>query len=305
MTLAASTDSGSTKGFPDPVILTFAPVARLLESCDSRPEFLRGSSGQKVKQLIKEVLDRRGTKVLSFDVFDTFLLRNDKSEAYRFYELSRQLLERLNGLTGALTDLDLMLARVLGMDISYRVRPAINECREGNIEDVVRVARRSLGLPETADHLFLDCEVDYEAANLVLNPVLMELAKEFRGHGGKVILVSDMYLGKSHIEKIVVALGANVADFADAIFSSADHVVSKRSGKLFGKIEAELEREPDAFLHIGDSVEGDVFRCTDAGWQALHFPVSRRELARRSKDLSRFVEDMADRGLDVTSWAKI
>ncbi len=291
--------------FPDPVIHTFAPIARLLEGAYSRLEYLTGAGKDQVKQLLWDEIRSQETKVLSLDVFDTLLLRNDKPEAFRFREISQFVKERLGEKAETMSDVDLLLSRVLGMTISYRCRPDIDGCREGSIEEVIRTQRRDLNLPPAVDQVFLQAEIDYEAANLTPNQVLIDVAKEFRAQGGVVVLVSDMYLGEAPISLILRRLDIDARVEFDGVFSSCDHIVSKRASKLFTKISSQLRCDPEACLHVGDSVEGDVFQCRAAGWRAVYFPVAREEAIRRTKSLDRFKSEMAEIGLDVSQWAKL
>jgi hypothetical protein len=295
---------------PAAVIHEFAPVARELLACDDRRGLLRGERRDPIRRLIGETIESVGPGVLSFDVFDTFLLRNGKAEARRFLEIS-QLARRRCVKALALpadelpSDVDFLIARADAMTLSYRTRAAVDGCREGHIREVVGAARRSLGLPREADAILLKAEIDCEVASLAINPVLLDVARDFRASGGKVILVSDMYLGKEEIGAVIRAIDPLAADVADEVFSSADHIVSKRSGKIFPLIEKQLQQSAEEFIHIGDALEGDVFQPRAAGWHAMHFPVSLAELARRSESLSRFVSEMSDFGHDVTRWAKV
>jgi FMN phosphatase YigB (HAD superfamily) len=299
----------ATDSFPAPVIQDFAPVARELLACDSRIALLRGEGGLLVKQAIVDTIEEYAPRILSLDVFDTFLLRNDKAEAARYLELSQILRTQLEaiGIEGCerLSEFDLLLARVDALKLSYRIRPAVEGCREGTIGQALRIARRALGLAPDVEQLMLECELAYEAANVALNPVLLECAEQFRSRGGKVVLLSDMYLGRADIEGIVRRIDHDVPHLIHAIFSSGDHAVSKASGKMFALVEREFRLPPEAFLHIGDAWQGDVQRCREAGWFALHFPVSRAELARREESLVCLCADLERSGHDGRPWAKL
>jgi FMN phosphatase YigB (HAD superfamily) len=294
---------------PDPVLHHFEPVARLLASAASREALLSGAEAADVHDAVMERIASTGCRVLSLDVFDTLLLRNDKPETARYHELSSLIHGRLTGdlsARGTLPDVvDILMARLRGMEFSYRTRKDVEGCREGHIEQVVRVAVAALGLKDEASEIFLQSEIDYEAANLTLNPILADVAKTFRNTGGKVVLVSDMYLGRAEIAELVKRLSEESQDLYDEIFSSADLVVSKRSGRIFGKIEAHMEMPPDAFLHIGDAWEGDVVQPRTAGWNAMHFPIARGELSARTQGLERFSDEMASLGHDLSRWARL
>ncbi len=294
---------------PEPKLHKFSLAVRQLLSCDSRQEFLSSEASRDVEDEIWSIIERRHIEVLSFDVFDTYLLRNDKPEAVRFLEMSEYFLAELrrqypksNNLQ-ALTAEDFCLARVLGMQATYRTRPLVQGCGEGLIEEVVAMQRNILGLPEEVDDRLLDLEVEYEAENLVANPLLQRLADRFRSKGGKVILVSDMYLGAEHIGKIVRKVVPQPAH--DHLYSSADHVISKRSGRIFSMVEKELDVEGARILHMGDSWLGDVRKPRNAGWNAFYFPISESEKRRRLRALEEFIYSMDAKGIETRPWAKV
>jgi hypothetical protein len=303
-------ETGDRSKLPDPVVHEFAPVAHALLACEDRRDLMRGGDAGRIKGLIQEAIDETNPRVLSLDVFDTLLLRDGRCEARRFWEMSaaarRRIASDLGSKSGAIpAEIDFLVARADAMAQCYRTRKAVDGCREGRIGDILRSARRSLGLPAAADEILLDTELSCEIANLALNPVLGDVARNFREAGGKVVLVSDMYLGEAEIGAILKGLDPEAAALADEIFSSADHVVSKRSGRIFGLIEQRLDEPADAFLHVGDALEGDVMAPRRAGWKALHFPIARAEAAKRSADLEGFIAEMDAKGHDVTRWAKV
>jgi len=301
-----SASAGTRETLPDPVIHEFAPLARELLACESRPALLQSARADALAKEIDDTIAKVEPSVLSFDVFDTLLLRNDASEARRFLDISaraRKQVQRAFGKRGWPSEIDFLLARVDAMALCYRTRAAVEGCREGRIGDVIRVVRRALDLPAEAESVLLEAELDAEAESLTLNSVLIDVARKFREQGGQVILLSDMYLSKDEIVSLVRRLDPSSVEEIDHVFSSADHVVSKRSGKMFALVERELQKAQ--FLHIGDALEGDVFQARKAGWSALHFPIGRAENARRERDLAAFVAEMNDLGHDVSRWAKV
>jgi FMN phosphatase YigB (HAD superfamily) len=308
--IQTSDTSGEANKLPPPVIHEFAPVARALLGCDSRSKFVNGDNRAMIVKLVGEAIELLGPGVLSLDVFDTFLLRNDKSEARRFREIAQLARERVFAALGQSAkslpdDLDFLTARTDATALCYRTRQPVEGCREGHIRDILRTAAGSLGFPPGADAVMLEAELDYEAANLTLNLALVDVGREFRARGGRTILLSDMYLGKDEITAIIRRLDPPSLDLFDDVFSSADHVLSKRSGRIFKLVEQKFDAMPEQFFHIGDAFEGDVYQSKKAGWGALHFPVSVAEHARRSLDLASFASQMKTLGLDVTPWAKV
>lgn len=295
---------------PEPRAAWLMPVTRLLQDCEDRAAIVNGSEGQTITEQLRDLVRAKRTRVLSYDIFDTLLLRDDKPEALRYLEMGGRMLHDVtaalgNHATSGLTPHDFLFARVHGMKASYRLRRRVRGCGEGRIEDVAAVTCQMLGLPEEAVPVLLESEIFYEVDNLRLNMVLFEFALEFRALGGRVILLSDMYLGASQLEKIVRASSPEGPLPFDEILSSADLVINKRSGLVFSELEKRFNTPASAFLHIGDSALGDVRQARRAGWTALHFPVSTAERARRESALRRFISEMDIQGYNVRDWAKL
>lgn len=247
-----------------------------------------------------------GGRVLSLDVFDTVLLRDDKSEARRFWELARLTAAQASENEQPLADrqLDHYIARNMGLELSYRARPAVDGCREGHIDEALNAQVRLLNLADRFTEEFRQIELDHEHEHLLVNQPLMELAEQFAAGGGKVIFVSDMYLPARDIAQLCRRMLKQM-DFVYRIYSSADCIVSKRSGLLFGLIEKEMDFDAREFLHIGDSIQGDFRMPKMRGWHAQLFPVARVETCARIEDLAATIQEISTYGFDPSRWAKV
>jgi hypothetical protein len=290
--------------------ISVAPLSRRALQCSSRRNLVNGEDKNEFKLQLSDLIQSKGARILSYDVFDTLLLRNDKPEAVRYFEMSQKMLFDIRSSLGAdvagdLSAEDFMLARAHGMKTSYAYRPKVRGCGEGRIEDVVQVVCGMLALPPDAAHILIESEIRYEIDNLELNEALFETAADFRKSGGRVVLLSDMYLGAEHIRRIVEAFLNEPCWPFDELLSSADLIISKRSGLIFSEVENRLNAKPSDFLHIGDSFIGDVRKPRERGWGALHFPVSLAEVERRRTALAQFIQQMARAHYDVSAWAKL
>lgn len=294
---------------PNPEIHRFDDFARKLMESNNRAEVLSSSAFDDFEKEVWAIVEEVDPKVISFDVFDTYLLRNDKPEAVRYLEMSELALEKMQQAypesrrLNQLQAVDLCETRIAGMRATYRTRPRIQGVGEGLIDEVFVMQRILLGLEPGAEKELLAAEIEYEAENLVENPLLKKLAIEFKKKGGKVILISDMYLGTSVIDLIIKRI--TKSRHYDALFSSADLVLSKRSGKIFGKVEKELGLDPQDFLHFGDAWLSDVEQARRAGWNATYFPVAAKELRRRESKLEDFIAMMDGKGIETRAWAKL
>ncbi len=251
-----------------------------------------------------------GVQTLSLDVFDTFLLRGTEAEATRFLEFSDFVLKALSqtkyaDLVHGVSREGLTLMRTRAMQLTYRFRDRVASCNEGSILEVARQISASLGGDTALADLLIDLEIDFETTKLTRNPVLSDLVVQVKERGGRVILISDMYLHKEHIEAICQKLDPVGLSCIEATISSADTILNKRSGTLFGHVLDELDINPNTMLHVGDSFRSDVEMARKAGVDALHFAVSGPELSARQQSLADTVRRFDEIGIDATQWAKV
>ncbi|PIO96378.1 hypothetical protein CJ014_25670 [Pleomorphomonas carboxyditropha] len=270
-------------------------------SCDSRQAWL-DANHETFEAVMRNAMI--GKECLSLDVFDTLLLRGPEAEAARFLEVSDFILGRVGPLPANTTAEGLCLLRADAMRLSYRARPGKDGCKEGTIVDVMTLLSHRLVGDDRLVQPLLDAEIAYEAGKLVANRPLLRVAEWFRSAGGKVVLVSDMYLPGSMIAAIARLISPAIPEATDRLFSSADELYSKRSGRIFDLVGEAMGVAPSGFLHVGDSFMGDVEMPRNSRWDALHFPVSSGEARARSQSLAALVQHFRDRGVDVTDWAK-
>jgi hypothetical protein len=119
----------------DPVVLPYGELEREISALDDRRS-IPAELSTRILDEYRAELATVDARVLSLDVFDTLLLRDDISEARRFLEMSEEAAARLGPGAAGMTGLDLLLRRVDGMRFSYWTRPTVDGSREGSIEEV-------------------------------------------------------------------------------------------------------------------------------------------------------------------------
>jgi FMN phosphatase YigB (HAD superfamily) len=261
--------------FSDP---TFAST--LFDSLDSRLK--RGTAG-----------------VLSLDVFDTLVLRDDKSELRRFWEIAGEVARSINE-TGdrGVSPADALSARYLATLASYRASMPVRGCREGSLTEIHALSSVLLTAGQEFVDKFVAIELEYEAQRVTPNRLLLEYAERHRSMGGRVILVTDMYMHADHVRQLLRNVGVPDGLFT-LVISSADEKVSKASGGIFSIIERKLGACPKSFLHVGDSLVGDYLRPRTRGWSAFLLPISQEERRLRRQDHQQMEEYLlAEAGLD-------
>lgn len=239
---------------------------------------------------LEECLDRliygesNSAKILSLDIFDTLLLRDNSSEITRFFEVGEAMARLATDYLGAaVTQVDAFMARMLGTKATYRASPLVRGCREGSLTELHRTASSLLIGSGALLDPFVEAELLNEKKRLTLNPFLHTYINRHRDRGGRVILITDMYMHAEQVAELLGMLGVS-RDSYDGLLSSADTKVSKSSGGIFEMAEQEMDAPGEQFVHLGDSFRGDVARPLGHGWQALHLPISAADTLERRKD---------------------
>lgn len=236
----------------------------------------------RLKHRLDTMLD--GSRILSLDVFDTLILRDNSSELTRFYEIGGIMAAIVRAETESNTrQVDAFVARHLGTKATYRASRLVNGFREGSLTELHVTASRLLtGHPDLAA-AFVDAELRYESTRIAPNPFLVDYVADYRANGGKAVLVTDMYMHADQVARLLRLIGLD-EDCYDLLISSADTKVSKASGGIFPIVEKEMGVGSDHFVHLGDSFRGDVAQPLQCGWKAMHLPLANADIVARRRD---------------------
>ena len=221
--------------------------------------------------------------LISFDVFDTLLLRPFSKPTDLF-----RILERKNGIKGfhgKRIKAEEHARQKLGREIN------LQEIYEELVRDFsgTREGRKFLngirGKTEEADHLtekdkdeiirrLMEMEYDEEMRQCYANTDLKKLYRYFKKKGIRMIAVSDMYLNEQQIGKL---LKENGFGSIKKVYVSCDSGVGKHRGRLL-KIVKELEKNrakqgqrPIRTMHIGDNLHADIEGGLMGGWDVLWY----------------------------------
>lgn len=250
--------------------------AKITKGADLRSFYSRKSNLTEILEHISDTVEKRKSKVISFDVFDTALLREIKSEARRFWESSELFLEttlqnnkhKKNLTLKALKPEDVFLARILSAKAAYAISPTQNGNREGIFGNIAKSTCELLGIPElTSDYIC--SEIAYESKSLVPSSLLLAIKSEHPKIS--IIFISDMYLEGHQISEIVK--NKLPSHKKPIVFSSADGLGSKREGQLYTNVMRSLNIEPREMIHIGDNLGSDYRQAKRLGIEAIYLPI--------------------------------
>ncbi|WP_138468402.1 HAD family hydrolase [Poseidonocella sp. HB161398] len=262
-------------------IATYGREEREIYDAPDYDSYYGSPRTERLVERFETLLER--VDVCSFDVFDTVLQRDGRSELERFGDVAAEFVRRAGREDPELrlSQRTCLSARVLSASTAYQMSPPVKGCREGRFPEIVQNLVASLSLPgDPYERLWREAEFEIEAAQLRGAPFIENLIDLAVARGKTVIFISDMYLPGEDIARLVEACGIGTGKVA-RIFSSADTVVSKRSGLLYDHVCAELEVAPGKMLHLGDSLEGDFIAAKRRGLEAIHLPVPRALMQKR------------------------
>ena len=189
-------------------------------------------------------------KVISFDIFDTLLVRNVPAPNDIF-----KIIEYVNGISNF-----------------YKRR----------IEAANKAARNAISGEVTLNDIYSylseneNMELETECVYLQVNPEIKILYDWCVSNNKHIIAVSDMYLSSSFLRKVLYENGYAIKD----IFVSCEEKCSKRTGNLFEVVRKKLNIKPSEIVHIGDSWKSDYLSPIKCGWKAIHY--RRKSSASRS-----------------------
>ena len=193
-------------------------------------------------------------KVVSFDVFDTLVLRLVNEPSMVFELMGRRLaVPHFRGIR--------VEAEEAARSASRRQRKT-SEVRLAEIH--AKLALSSLDPQDS-----MRSELAAESTVLRPNPAVAPLLAELRRRGIRTIAISDTYLLRDELRTLLDRCGLSL----DAVYTSADFSerdLGKYNGRLFGEVCRLEGLETRELLHVGDHPRSDVRNAKQAGVPAIH-----------------------------------
>lgn len=227
-------------------------------------------------------------EVISFDIFDTLIFRPFSQPADVFYLIGEQL--------------DVMDFRNIRI---WAERDARLKCYGKNGHTEVTLEEIWSNLREDVGNMAdggMKAEMETEEKLCYANPFMLSLWNKLLEMDKKLIVVSDMYLPKACIARILENAGYTGVQ---KIYISCNYRKSKADGKLyrevirdvFGKSSRNGHSKYFPMIHVGDNPHSDELMAKRAGIRTLPYPgVNCNLLTYRSGDMS-YLVGSAYRGL--------
>ena len=214
-------------------------------------------------EYIKEQIALGEQKYVFFDIFDTLISRPFYSPSDIFLFLNREYSRATK------RNIDFSKFRTEGEQLAREYY--------GN-----KYGYADITLEEIYSYIEMHYQMDYQEIQKMLAKE-RELEVSFAGirkagkelfdlaleSGKKVYLVTDMYLERETIEKI---LTKNKISGYKKLYISCEERKLKYDGSLFEKVLQDIQAAPEECIHIGDTWRADIEGSGKAGIQAVFFP---------------------------------
>lgn len=210
--------------------------------------------GIEVRDSIDELLQRlEKIDIVSFDVFDTLLLRAVKNPKDLFVLVGNRL--------GIPQFYDIRIEA----EIDARKLIGKKNNHEVTIYDIYDLISERCNIKkEVGIYKEIEAEFDICFANPYFKIVYDELIKKKK----TVVAISNMYLPKEILLRLLNSCGFYFS--ASNIYVSCDYRCSKRRGDLFKAVEKDFGVGKE-YLHIGDNYESDFIGARMAGWKSYYY----------------------------------
>lgn len=228
---------------------------RVTNAVNRRLPYLDGAESEVYRRERPEALAKRLLEydVVSFDIFDTLLLRPFAQPHDLFMIVGEKL------------DITGFLRNRREAERKAREKAFVEKGNhEVTIYDIYDCLEFKLGLnKEHAIRVEFETELEF----CFPNPYMQEVFKILKEHGKRLIAVSDMYLTKTMINELLVKNGY---DGFEEVFVSSEHNASKRDKNLY-KIVLGYLGDNVRLAHIGDNYKTDIECARELGISAFYY----------------------------------
>ncbi len=208
--------------------------------------------------------------VISFDIFDTLLLRPYVKPTDLFLHLEQ--LEKAGGFADE------------RITAERRARKIHSNKKDITIDEIYEE------IDGKYKHL-KQKEMDLERQVLQPNPEIKEIYDYAKAQGKRILIISDMYLPAAFLTKVLHEKG--FAGF-EKLYVSGEHGKTKGSGHLYQQVLMDLNIKPKTMLHIGDNAHSDKKQAERYGITTLQCTKAIDKLFARNERAKKLYEKHPD-----------
>lgn len=230
----------------------------------SSEDYKKLCSDSLIEQEFNKVLENKEIKVVSFDIFDTLVFRKVAKPTDVFlkvgkYNYVKELFQ---------TSENFKLSRIYAEKKARQLHK--------KLEDItLDLIYEQLPLTKKQRNKIKKTELKEEYKNLYINKQIEIWIEKAYNKGKKVVLISDMYLYKKQIDKLVLSKVIN-KNYISKIYVSSEYGKSKSKGGLFPLIKNKLGIKYEEWFHIGDNIHSDINQAKKLNINTLYYNYSKK-----------------------------
>ena len=199
------------------------------------------------KNDLETVKLRKDVDIVSFDIFDTLICRRVRKPTDVF-----KLIEKKRSIDGFAQN------RIEAERFARKMRSS----GEVTIDEIYSVYAEKYGCNKEE---LIKIEIEFEKKLCFPNERVVSFFEKCK-ESYRVILVSDMYIPSGRMAEILEKCGISGYE---RLYVSCDEGCTKRSGKLFRKVQNDLRIQGSKIVHIGDDILSDCIKAKKCGLQTL------------------------------------
>ncbi len=186
----------------------------------------------------------RNKKFISFDIFDTLLTRNVNKPSNIFHLVEEKYNQTNNKKISNFKEIRINSERIA------REKSQYDEITLDEIYDEVSKQLVDLDIKKIKK---IEQDIEYDLITRNNNSFVYDMYEYALNNNIKVILISDMYLSKEFIEKLLKK--CNITYYK--LYLSSELKINKHTGKIYKYVLNDLNIRSNQIIHIGDNKKSD------------------------------------------------
>lgn len=217
--------------------------------------------------IVRELISSDAIDVVSFDIFDTLLLR----PLWKPEDLFLLMQNRFEELFPEFVGIPFSKFRQLA-EKEAREEASKKGYQDVNLDEIYQKLREKLFLSEEKVTIIQKYEEDIEIRLCTQRKTAKTLFEYAYASGKRIILISDMYLNVSTVETMLAKNGYNCYE---KLFLSSKERLLKSKGDLFERAVQRTGVLPERIIHIGDNLDVDGIKAEGMGIKTFLLPKSK------------------------------
>lgn len=206
-------------------------------------------------------------KIISFDIWDTIIKRKCHPEEIKLATARYIVLKYNNELKDEYKNIYEILKRRDEIEAEEckknKEKGFDEECR---ILDVFKILEKEIFNKEmNIEEELLREEIEQEKKVIFINPEILPIFEKYKDL--KMYCISDFYMSAESLKELLDYLNLPVK--IEKIYSSADYLLNKRTGKLYKEAEKEIGIKPENHIHVGDNQYSDIEMANNLGIETI------------------------------------